>query len=453
MSQGIVEPYKRPTTEEPKTTTEDPKTREKPKYLNPNKWHMQDTTWAMSLFGTAIGAGVLFLPINAGAGGLSTLILITLLAFPVIYFSHRAMAKMIYSSDSAGEGITATVREYFGDKASALFNIVYFLSIYAILLMYAVSITNTTSSFLENQLNVAAPPRIILSLILVLGLIFLVIFGRDMTVKIMSWIVYPFIAALVLLALYLIPQWDLSNLSLAGSFANADGGVGFLGILKMIWFILPIIVFSFNHSPMISTFVVKQREVYGIENVERKTAQIQKVSYIMTISVVLFFVFSTVLSVTSGELELAREQNIPILSFLANKYSMPLFAYAAPIIAFVAIMKSFLGHYVGAYEGLEDIIVQTAKSRGKEVNSRTVKNIIVGFMIVTCWLVAYANPSIMDLIDMINAPLIAMILFLLPMYAIYKVPSLEKYKKSKYSNAFVIIVGVLVVLSSIRALF
>lgn len=50
-------------------------------------------------------------------------------------------------------------------------------------------------------------------------------------------------------------------------------------------------------------------------------------------------------------------------------------------------------------------------------------------MIVTCWLVAYANPSILDLIDMINAPLIALILFLLPMYAIYKVPALAKYRK------------------------
>ena len=420
-------------------------------YKDPNKWHMQDTTWAMSLFGTAIGAGVLFLPINAGAGGLISLILITVLAFPVMYFSHRAMAKMIYSSESAGEGITATVREYFGNKASTVFDIVYFLSIYAILLMYAVSLTNTTSSFIENQLHMQAPPRIILSLILVLGLIFLVNFGHDVTVKVMSWIVYPFIAALVLLSLYLIPQWDVSNISLAGNFATADG-VGFIDVLKMAWFILPIIVFSFNHSPMISTFVIKQRETYGMQYVDRKSAQIQKVCYIMTISVVLFFVLSTVLSVNSVELALAKEQNLPILSFLANKYSMPLFAIAAPIIAFVAITKSFLGHYVGAYEGLEDIIVQAGKSRGKELNHKTVKRIIVSFMIITCWIVAYLNPSILDLIDMINAPLIALILFLLPMFAIYKVPALEKYRKFYVSNAFVIIVGLLVVLSSIKAL-
>lgn len=422
-------------------------------YKDPNKWHMQDTTWAMSLFGTAIGAGVLFLPINAGAGGILSLLLITILAFPVMYFSHRAMAKMIYSSESASEGITATVREYFGKKASTVFDIVYFFSIYAILLMYAVSLTNTTGSFMEHQLHIATPPRIILSLILVLALIFIVNFGHDVTVKVMSWLVYPFIAALVLLSLYLIPQWDLSNLTLGGNFTNDAGGVGIKEFLGMAWFILPIIVFSFNHSPMISTFVVKQRETYGIENVDRKSAQIQKVCYILTISVVLFFVYSTVLSVTSGDLALAKEQNLPILSYLANKFSMPLFAYAAPIIAIIAVTKSFLGHYVGAYEGLEDIIIQAAKSRGKDINSKTVKNIIIGFMIVTCWIVAYVNPSILDLIDMINAPLIALILFLLPMYAIYKVPALAKYRKNYASNAFVIFIGILVVLSSIKAFF
>ena len=34
-----------------------------------SSWRKSDTTWTLGLFGTAIGAGVLFLPINAGIGG------------------------------------------------------------------------------------------------------------------------------------------------------------------------------------------------------------------------------------------------------------------------------------------------------------------------------------------------------------------------------------------------
>ncbi|WP_341646576.1 hypothetical protein [Thauera sp. SDU_THAU2] len=36
----------------------------------PEKWRSQETAWMLGLFGTAIGADVLFLPANAGFGGL-----------------------------------------------------------------------------------------------------------------------------------------------------------------------------------------------------------------------------------------------------------------------------------------------------------------------------------------------------------------------------------------------
>ncbi|MDR4302054.1 septum formation initiator [Bacillus mycoides] len=417
-------------------------------YLDPKKWHKQDTTWALSLFGTAIGAGVLFLPINAGSGGLLSLLLITILAFPVMYYSHRALAKMIYASNSADQGITGTIREYFGNKASIIFNIVYFGSIYTIVLMYSVALTNTASSFIVHQLHMPEPPRAILSLVLVLGLIAILNFGQDITVKIMSMLVYPFIASLLFIAISLIPQWNTSMLSFS-SVSTASTGTGYFGTILMI---LPIIVFSFNHSPMISSFVVKQRATYGIEATDAKCAQIQKVCYIMTFVVVMFFVWSSTLSLTPEDLKMAKEQNLSILSYLANELNSPVITIAAPIIAFVAITKSFLGHYIGAYEVMRDVIIKFGKTRGKAIEEKTVKTMILSFVVLTCWYVAYANPSILGIIDSLSGPLVAAILCLLPMYAIRKVPVLAKYR-GKMSNVFVIIVGVLTVLASIKSLF
>lgn len=416
-------------------------------YLDPKKWHKQDTTWALSLFGTAIGAGVLFLPINAGTGGLLSLLLITILAFPIMYYSHRALAKMIYASNSAEEGITGTIREYFGNKASIIFNIIYFCSIYTIVLMYSVALTNTASSFMVHQLHMQEPPRAILSLVLVLGLIVILNLGQDITVKVMSMLVYPFIASLLFIAISLIPQWNTSMISFS-SISTLSTGTGYFG---MLWMTLPVIVFSFNHSPMISSFVMKQRATYGIEATDAKCAQIQKVCYIMTFTVVMFFVWSSVLSLTPNDLIMAKEQNLSILSYLANKLNSPLIAIAAPIIAFVAITKSFLGHYVGAYEVMRDMIIKSCKARGKDVKEKTVKTIILAFVVLTCWYVAYANPSILGLIDTLSGPLVAAILCLLPMFAIYKVPVLAKYR-GKISNIFVIIIGVLTVLASIKSL-
>lgn len=418
------------------------------KYPDPKKWHKQDTTWALSLFGTAIGAGVLFLPINAGSGGLLSLLLITILAFPVMYFSHRALAKMINASNAGNDGITGTIREYFGNKASIIFNIVYFCSIYTIVLMYSVALTNTANSFIVHQLHMAEPPRAILSLVLVLGLIAILNFGQDITVKIMSMLVYPFIASLLFIAISLIPQWNTSMLSIS-SVSTASTGSGYFGAILMI---LPIIVFSFNHSPIISSFVTKQRATYGTLASDAKCAQIQKVCYIMTFTVVMFFVWSSVLSLTPNDLIMAKEQNLSILSYLANRLNSPLITIAAPIIAFMAITKSFLGHYVGAYEVMRDMIIKSSKTRGKNVEEKTVKTMILAFVVLSCWYVAYANPSILGIIDSLSGPLVAAILCLLPMYAIRKVPVLAKYR-GKISNVFVIVIGLLTVLASIMSLF
>ncbi|PPZ23972.1 HAAAP family serine/threonine permease, partial [Escherichia coli] len=50
-------------------------------------WRKSDTVWMLGLYGTAIGAGVLFLPINAGIGGLIPLIIMAIIAFPMTYYS------------------------------------------------------------------------------------------------------------------------------------------------------------------------------------------------------------------------------------------------------------------------------------------------------------------------------------------------------------------------------
>ncbi|MDU9581860.1 septum formation initiator, partial [Escherichia coli] len=75
-------------------------------YSDPAKWHSEDTVWVLGLFGTAIGAGVLFLPINAGIGGFWPLLIVFVLAFPITYLAHRGLARFIYSANTPESSIT-----------------------------------------------------------------------------------------------------------------------------------------------------------------------------------------------------------------------------------------------------------------------------------------------------------------------------------------------------------
>jgi serine transporter len=201
-------------------------------------------------------------------------------------------------------------------------------------------------------------------------------------------------------------------------------------------------VFSFNHSPIISAFAVDQKRRYG-DHADERSGQILRRAHLLMVVMVLFFVFSCVLTLSSAQLAEAKAQNLSILSYLANHFSNPTIAFAAPLIAFVAIAKSFLGHYIGASEGLKGMIVKT----GLRPGAKALDRMVAALMLVVCWIVATLNPSILGMIESLGGPIIAVLLFLMPMYAIRRVPSMRKYSGA-LSNVFVVVVG-LVALTSV----
>lgn len=393
----------------------------------------QDVTWMLGLYGTAIGAGTLFLPINAGIGGFWPLIIMTLIAFPLTYFSHRGLTRFVLSGSSPQADITEVVEEHFGPTAGKFITLLYFFAIYPILLVYSVAVTNTVTSFMINQLHMTPPPRAMLAGILVLILMMVARCDKNIIVKTMSVLVFPFVFALMSVAIYLMPQWNGAILQQAGHF-HLDSHFA-----KTLWLAIPVMVFSFNHSPIISSFALTQKNTYGNE-AEKKSSYILKISHWMMVLTVMFFVFSCVFTLTPADLHAAKEQNISILSYLANHLNNPLFAYIAPLIALVAISKSFLGHYLGANEGFNGMIIKSLRSRGKTLSPKTLNGITTFIMGITAWIVATLNPSILGMIETLGGPVIAILLFLMPMYAIHKVPAMRVYA-NKPSNVFVIFIG------------
>ncbi len=90
-------------------------------------WRQSDTTWTLGLFGTAIGAGVLFFPIRAGYGGLIPILIMLVLAYPIAFFCHRALARLCLSGSNVSGNITDTVEEHFGKTGGVVITFLYFL--------------------------------------------------------------------------------------------------------------------------------------------------------------------------------------------------------------------------------------------------------------------------------------------------------------------------------------
>ncbi|MFD2179714.1 HAAAP family serine/threonine permease [Veronia pacifica] len=394
------------------------------------KWSAKDTTWTLSLFGTAVGAGILFLPINAGMNGFWPLVAMTLLVGPMTFLAHRGLARFVLSSKKPGSDITEVVEEHFGITAGKLITLLYFFAIYPIVLIYGVGITNTVDSFMVNQLGMESLPRVLLSIVLILSMMAIMIAGEQMMLKVTQFLVYPLVAILLSMSIYLIPEWNLSALEQVPSAGD---------FLSTLWISIPVLVFAFNHSPAISAFSMAQHREYGDKAEEKATAILKRASG-MLLGFVMLFVFSCVLSLTPADLAMAKEQNIAILSYLANKHDSPFISYLGPLVAFIAIVSSFFGHYLGAREGLNGLITKQLRGRGKKVDIKKIDTFTVVFMILTIWLVATINPSILGLIESLGGPIIATILFIMPMYAVRKVPAMKKYA-GNLGNLFVAVMG------------
>ena len=427
-------------------------------------WRKSDTTWTLGLFGTAIGAGVLFFPIRAGFGGLIPILLMLLLAYPIAFYCHRALARLCLSGSNPSGNITETVEEHFGKTGGVVITFLYFFAICPLLWIYGVTITNTFMTFWENQLQMPALNRGFVALFLLLLMAFVIWFGKDLMVKVMSWLVFPFIASLVLISLSLIPYWNsavIDQVSLSDiSFTGHDG------ILITVWLGISIMVFSFNFSPIVSSFVVSKREEYegefGKDFTEQKCSKIIGRASMLMVAVVMFFAFSCLFTLSPQNMAEAKAQNIPVLSYLANHFASlsgtkstfaTVLEYGASIIALVAIFKSFFGHYLGTLEGLNGLVLKFGyKGDKKKVSVGKLNTISMIFIMGSTWVVAYANPNILDLIEAMGAPIIASLLCLLPMYAIRKTPALAKYK-GRTENIFVTLVGLLTILNIVYKLF
>ncbi|MCK6877743.1 MULTISPECIES: amino acid permease [Enterobacter] len=399
-------------------------------------WSKDETLWSFALYGTAVGAGTLFLPIQLGSAGAIVLFITALVAYPLTYWPHRALAQFILSSNTKGnEGITGAVSHYYGKKIGNLITTLYFIAFFVVVQIYAVAITNSLTEQLAKHLTVDTTVRVLVSLgvVLVLNLIFLM--GRHITIKVMGFLVFPLIAYFLFVSIYLTGSWQPSLLTSQMAFDRQT--------LHQVWISIPVMVFAFSHTPIISTFAVDRREKFA-DGAMDKCKKIMKVAYLIICLSVLFFVFSCLLSIPPSYIMTAKEEGVTILSALSMMPSSPAWlGISGIIVAIVAMSKSFLGTYFGVIEGATEIVKSSLNQVGIKKSRAFNRAIsIMGVSLIT-FAVCCINPNAISMIYAISGPLIAMILFIMPTLSTYLIPSLKPYRS--IGSLLTLVVGVLCV--------
>lgn len=398
-------------------------------------------SWAVTLFGTAVGAGILFLPLDAGTFGFWPLVIASLFIGPLVYFSHRTYVRIVSGSPVLGMDVLQVVTALTGRKRGLATAVLYWLAIYPTVLIYGISITNTVDSFIQNQMGGPELSRWVLAPICVGVLTAAFALGQKITLALANFLVYPLIIALAGVSLYLIPRWDIA------SFMEYESDTPMWQSLLLI---LPVMVFSFSHMAALSQLAVdvQKRNDGNVEATEREVTKIEIIACSLLVVFTMFFVWSCALALGADGLDEAAEQNIPVLSYLANETGTPFMAWLSPLIAVCAISSSYFGHMLGTEEGTTYLLRVAAPEFAQRVNDSALRWIINIFVFATATLVAVLNPSIMDLISVVGGVFVAVLVYIVPSLLFRKATAFKEYARRPdtiiVALAGVVIVGVTV---------
>src|SRR5690625_2667533 len=269
------------------------------------------------------------------------------------------------------------------------------------------------------------------------------ILGWRLMLVAIQWLGYPLIAALFGVSLFLIPYWDLS-------FAT-DTTQSLGDMAQSLLLVIPVLIFAFNFSPAVSQYTLAMQRRYGTQADARSNVVLRRTTVLLVIFT-MGFVWSTILALGVDGLEEARAANLPVLSYLAQILDNPLIGYLGPAVAIAAIGSSFFGHYLGAAEGAAGIVRSIASAAGKEPSEKAISIGVAVFIFLSTWVVAILDVGILDMIETLAGPIIAVVLYLMPMYAIHRFDALKQYR-GKASNIFTTVAGIAAVVCIIYRIF
>ena len=212
------------------------------------KISFRDIEWIFVIFGTAIGAGILFLPIQAAISGVISLTIASVFIIPVMYFSGFNIARIVLQEKS-DYNITQIFNLNFNTYLALTSNIIYFLTCFTAIVAYAISLPKEISDALVmfGITKTALSNKIWFSFLILAIPIVIMMTNKKIMLKIMSFVVYPLVVALFAVSVHLIPHWSIKNLDFGGSLFD---------IVRGFLMIFPIIVFSMNFSQIISPFTM-----------------------------------------------------------------------------------------------------------------------------------------------------------------------------------------------------
>lgn len=405
------------------------------------KFDQVDLGWIVMSIGMAIGAGIVFLPVQVGVMGLWVFLLSSVIGYPAMYFFQKLFINTLAESKECTD-YPGVISGYLGKNWGVALGTLYFLMLVIWVLVYSLAVTNDSSSYLHSfgvTKNLLSD-NVFYGLFLICVLSYIASKGEKLLFKLSGFMAVTVLSLVALMGILLIAQWDIKNIPKVGHFM-----LMLKDAIITLPFTLTSILFLQSLSPMVISYRAKEK---SIEVARYKANRAMRIAFFILFIVVFFFAISFTLAISQEQAIDAMKKNISALAIIADYFPGSWASIAGVIIDIFAIVTSFFGVFLAFREACKGLAMNLLlrKYKEEEINKNTVERGIVAFIIILAWSAIALNVPILSFTS-ISSPIFGLVGCLIPAYLVYKMPHLHKYKGIK--TYFIIATGILLCISPI----
>lgn len=390
-----------------------------------------DLGWVILCIGMAIGAGIVFLPVQVGITGVWTFAASVLLAYPALYMMQKLYLQSLCESPEAAS-YAGIITQYLGKNWGMFLAVVYFFMLVKGMLTYSLAVTFDSAKYLQSfgvttGLLSDSPW---FSLAVLCALVAVAAQGEKLLFKVAGPLVVFKLAVVILLGVVMIPRWDIQN----SLHAFPDAKQFIIDTVLT----LPFTLFSILFVQILSPMNIAFRRVESDPRIATYRAlRANRVAYWVLVVSVLFFAVSFAFSLSHEQALSAKAQNISALALAGSVMPGNGVLYLTTALNVFAIVTAFLGIYLGFEESIKGVVLNllTRFIPESRINNRAVSLGVCVFIVIGLWFWVQTRFSIL-LLQQLASPIYGVASFIVPCILVYQVPALKKYVSPKVWYVF-----------------
>ena len=402
-----------------------------------------DWGWIIMSIGMAIGAGIVFLPVQVGLMGLWVFLLSGIIGYPAMYMFQRLFINTLAESPECKD-YPSVISGYLGKNWGMLLGGLYFIMLVIWVFVYSTAITNDSASFLQSFgiTKALLSENPFYGLALICGLVALASRGENLLFKISTFMVLTKLGVVAVLGLLMVDKWDINNIG-----AIPATGDWLKDAVVMLPFTLTSILFIQSLSPMVISYRSREK---SLAVARFKAMRAMNIAFGVLFVVVFFYAVSFTLAMGHDQAVRASEENISALAMVAQGMQGQTLKLLSLTLNIFAVMTAYFGVYLGFREACQGLTMNMLRRYMPEdrINKKLVGYGIMIFTILLSWGAIVLNAPVLSFTS-ICSPIFGLVGCLIPAYLVYQVPALHKYRG--VSLYIIIITGLLLCVSPFLA--